>query len=178
VLAAIASFAAVALSSLPHGETLGMVRVGCIDGKLSINPLWTDIQSDKNKLNLTVAGHKDAVAMVEAGAEEVSEELMLQALELAHDTCKQIAEMIDELVQKAGKPKMAFTPPVHDPELVRRSRTSSAASCAPPRSPRAASRSAAPRPRPPRRRRARSSTRRPARRRRSRRRGTPRSAPS
>ena len=118
VLAAIASFAAVALSSLPHGATLGMVRIGCVDGKLSINPLWSEIQSDKNTLNLTVAGHKDAIVMVEAGAEEASEELMLQALELAHDTCKQIAEMVDELVAKAGKPKMAFTPPQHDAELV------------------------------------------------------------
>jgi polyribonucleotide nucleotidyltransferase len=118
VLAAIASFAALAISTVPNGRTLGMVRIGYVDGKLVVNPLWSQLQSDGNKLNLTVAGHADAVAMVEAGAKEVSEELMLEALQMAHETCKVIAEMIDELVEKAGKPKMAFTPPQNDPELV------------------------------------------------------------
>jgi polyribonucleotide nucleotidyltransferase len=71
VLAAIASFAALAISSVPNGRTLGMVRIGYVDGKLVVNPLWSQLQSENNKLNLTVAGHADAIAMVEAGAKEV-----------------------------------------------------------------------------------------------------------
>lgn len=118
VLAAIASFAALALSSVPHGRSLGMVRIGYADKKLVVNPLWTELQSDANRLNLTVAGHQDAIVMVEAGAKEIGEDVMLQALELAHDTCRQIADMVDELAAKAGKPKMEFTPPRRDPELV------------------------------------------------------------
>jgi polyribonucleotide nucleotidyltransferase len=118
VLAAIASFAALALSSVPHGRSLGMVRIGYADKKLVVNPLWTELQSDANRLNLTVAGHQDAIVMVEAGAKEIGEDVMLQALELAHETCRQIADMVDELAAKAGKPKMAFTPPRRDPELV------------------------------------------------------------
>ena len=57
ILAAIASFAALAVSSLPHGRSLGMVRMGYIHDELVVNPTWSQLQSDENKLNLTVAGH-------------------------------------------------------------------------------------------------------------------------
>ena len=118
VIAAIASFAALALSSLPHGKSLGMVRIGHVDGKLVVNPTWTQIQSDANRLNLTVAGHDEAIVMVEAGAKEVDEATMLEALELAHEVVREIVGMVEELMQKAGKPKMAFTPPEVDKALV------------------------------------------------------------
>ncbi|MCA8949629.1 MAG: polyribonucleotide nucleotidyltransferase, partial [Planctomycetes bacterium] len=117
ILAAVASFAALALSSLPHGRTLGMVRIGMVGGELVVNPTWTQLQGDDNRLNLTVAGHEDAIAMVEAGAKEVSEDTILEALELAHDTIREIVEMIEELVAKAGKPKMDFEPPKVDETL-------------------------------------------------------------
>ncbi|MCC7397694.1 MAG: polyribonucleotide nucleotidyltransferase [Planctomycetes bacterium] len=117
VVAAIASFAALALSSLPHGMPLGMVRIGCLGDKLTINPLWSELQSADNRLNLTVAGHKDAIVMVEAGAKEISEETMVEALDLAHRTVQEIVEMVEELAQKAGKPKMAYTPPARDEQL-------------------------------------------------------------
>ena len=117
VVAAIASFASLAVSSLPHGQSLGMVRIGCVDDELVVNPLWSDLQSENNSLNLTVAGHADAVVMVEAGAKEVSEETMLEALELAHETVREIVGMIEELVAAAGKPKMEFTPPEPDSDL-------------------------------------------------------------
>jgi len=118
VLAAIASFAALAVSSLPHGRSLGMVRMGYIDGKVVVNPTWTELQSDANKLNLTVAGHSDAVVMVEAGAKEVSEDVVLDALAEAHEVIKEIVEMVEELAAKAGKPKMDFDAPVSDDKLV------------------------------------------------------------
>jgi polyribonucleotide nucleotidyltransferase len=118
VVAAIASFAALALSSLPHGRSLGMVRIGFENDKLIVNPLWSTLQSEANKLNLTVAGHDEAIMMVEAGAKEVAEATMLEALELAHEVVREIAGMIDELVAKAGKPKMAFTPPQVDQALI------------------------------------------------------------
>ncbi|MFM1873433.1 MAG: polyribonucleotide nucleotidyltransferase, partial [Planctomycetota bacterium] len=118
VVAAVASFAALAISSVPHGTSLGMVRIGLKDDSLQVNPLWASIQSPDNKLNLTVAGSDEAVVMVEAGAKEVSEETMLQALELAHKTVREIVGMVEELREKAGKPKMAFSPPKHDEKLV------------------------------------------------------------
>ena len=117
ILAAIASFAALAVSSLPHGRSLGMVRMGYVDGELVVNPTWTQLQSEENKLNLTVAGHSDAVVMVEAGAKEVKEDVVLEALAEAHEVIKEIVEMVEELAEKAGKPKMDFEAPVADTKL-------------------------------------------------------------
>ncbi|MCA8973880.1 MAG: polyribonucleotide nucleotidyltransferase, partial [Planctomycetes bacterium] len=117
VLAAVASFAALALSSLPHGRTLGMVRIGLVDDKLVVNPLWSQSQSESCKLNLTVAGHSDAIVMVEAGAKEVGESKMIEALEMAREVAREIVDMIEELRAKAGKPKMEFTPPQVDAKV-------------------------------------------------------------
>ncbi|MEC7726192.1 MAG: polyribonucleotide nucleotidyltransferase, partial [Planctomycetota bacterium] len=117
ILAAIASFAALAVSSLPHGRSLGMVRMGYVDGDLVVNPTWTQLQSEENKLNLTVAGHSDAVVMVEAGAKEVKEDVVLEALAKAHEVIKEVVEMVEELAEKAGKPKMEFEAPVADTKL-------------------------------------------------------------
>ncbi|MFT4842470.1 MAG: polyribonucleotide nucleotidyltransferase [Planctomycetota bacterium] len=118
VIAAIASFAALAVSSLPHGRSLGCVRMGYINDKVVINPVWSELQSDENKLNLTVCGHSDAVVMVEAGAKEVKEEVVLKALGEAHKVIKVIVEMIEELTALAGKPKMEFEAPVRDEKLI------------------------------------------------------------
>jgi polyribonucleotide nucleotidyltransferase len=119
VAAAIASFAALALSSIPHGRTLGMCRIGLRDEKLLVNPTWSVLQSPENRLNLTVAGHEDAIVMVESGAKEVSEEVMLEALQLGHKIAGEIAAMIEELRQKAGRPKKAFEPPKRDAALLK-----------------------------------------------------------
>ena len=118
VIAAIASFAALAVSSLPHGRTLGCVRMGYVNDEIVINPEWTTLQSDENKLNLTVSGHSDAVVMVEAGAKEVKESIVLEALAKAHEVIKVIVEMIDELVGMAGKPEMEYDVPVVDKKLI------------------------------------------------------------
>ncbi len=117
VVAAIASFAALAVSSLPHGRSLGCVRMGYINDEIVINPLWSQLQSEENKLNLTVCGHSDAVVMVEAGAKEIKEPIVLKALSKAHEVIKVIVEMIEELAEMAGKPKMSFEAPVKDEKL-------------------------------------------------------------
>ena len=118
VIAAIASFAALAVSSLPHGRSLGCVRMGYINDKIVINPVWSELQSDENKLNLTVCGHSDAVVMVEAAAKEVKEDVVLKALGEAHKVIKIIVEMIEELTALAGKEKMEFDAPVRDEKLI------------------------------------------------------------
>jgi len=118
ILAAVASFAALAVSSLPHGRTLGCVRMGYINDEIVINPEWTDLQSEESRLNLTVSGHSDAVVMVEAGAKEVKESVVLEALAKAHEVIKVIVEMIDELAEMAGKPEMEYDVPVVDKKLV------------------------------------------------------------
>ncbi len=117
ILAAVGSFAALAISSIPHQQHLGAVRIGMVDGKFVVNPGWSVVKSDACTLNLTMAGHKDAVVMVEAGADEATEETMLEAFNLGHQVCIEIAELIDELVQHAGKPKVEFTPPEKDEKL-------------------------------------------------------------
>ncbi len=117
-LAAIASFAAIAISSIPNTKTLGMCRIGLIDDELVINPTWSQLQSEENQLNLTVSAHDDAIVMVEAGAKQVAESVMLEALELGHEVAREIAAMIDELVAICGREKIEVTPPERDEKLV------------------------------------------------------------
>ncbi len=117
VVAAIGSFAALAVSSIPHQEHLGACRIGMIDGKFIINPTWTQVKSAENDLTLTLAGHKDAIVMVEAGANEVEEDVILEALRCGKDVCAEVAELVTTLVKEAGKEKMEFTPPKRDEEL-------------------------------------------------------------
>ncbi len=119
VLAAVGSFASVAVSSIPHERNLGCARIGLVGDKLLVNPTWSVIKSPECKLNLTVAGHKDALVMVEAGANEISEDVMLEALHLGHQVCRDIAEMVDELVKHAGKEKMEVQVPERNQQLDR-----------------------------------------------------------
>jgi polyribonucleotide nucleotidyltransferase len=119
VVAAIACFAALAISSIPHGRTLGMCRIGLRDDKLIVNPTWSVVQSPENQLNLTVTAHEDAVVMVEAGAKEVPEAKMLEALELGHKVSAQVVELIEQLRAKAGRVKKEFKPPQRDAVLVK-----------------------------------------------------------
>ncbi len=117
--AAIASFAALALSSIPHRKLLGACRIGLVGEKLLVNPTWSVVQSEQNLLSLTVAAHRDAVVMVEAGARQVKEDVLVEAIELGHRVCREIVELIEELVAKAGKPKQEFAAPSRDEQLVR-----------------------------------------------------------
>jgi len=99
----IASSSALAISDIPFRGPIGAVRIGLIDGKYIINPDHTELET--TKLNLVVAGTADAIMMVEGGANELTEEQMLEALETAHREIKKIVALVNELAAKVGKPK-------------------------------------------------------------------------
>ncbi len=103
IMAMLGSSVAIATSDIPWDGPTGSVRVGMVDGEFIINP--TLEQREKSVMNLTVAGTKDAIMMVEAGAEEVPESVMLDAILFAHEEIKKIVEFIDEIVAEVGKEK-------------------------------------------------------------------------
>jgi polyribonucleotide nucleotidyltransferase len=103
VLAITGASAALALSSIPQTRTLAGVRVGFADGDFIVNPTFE--QRKRSTLDLVVAGSKDGIVMVEAGAKEVPEAQMVEALERAHAAIKEIVAGIDALAAQAGKSK-------------------------------------------------------------------------
>ena len=112
VMAMIGSSVALAISDIPWDGPTGSVRVGRVDGEFVINP--TLEQREVSDINLTVAGTGEAIMMVEAGAEEVPESVMLDAIFYAHEEIKKLVAFIDEVVAEVGKPKMdinLITPP-------------------------------------------------------------------
>src|SRR5712692_7857682 len=108
VLAINGASAALCLSGIPFDGPVGAVRVGLIDGKFIANP--TTSQQAASSLELVIAGTEDAILMVEAGAKEVSEEIMLDALAFGHAECKRLAKSQKELAAEAGKPRWTFDP--------------------------------------------------------------------
>ena len=114
LLAMIGSSAALAISEAPFSGPTGSVAVGMVDGEYVINP---DVaQREKSRLSLTVAGTKDAVMMVEAGANEISEDEMLGAILFAHEEIKKIVAFLSEIEAEIGKEKME--PVVYHPDDV------------------------------------------------------------
>jgi len=105
VLGMLGASAALTLSEIPFMGPAGAVRVGKVGDKLIINP--STEQMEQSELDIVVAGTKDAVMMVEAGADEVAEEVILEAIELAHRRIKDLIKLQEELAKLAGKPKMA-----------------------------------------------------------------------
>jgi polyribonucleotide nucleotidyltransferase len=104
VLAITGASAALALSEIPFEKTIAGVRIGLVGGTYIVNPTFQ--QRKESKLDLIVAGSKDGLVMVEAGAREVTEEQVVQALETAHAAIKEIVAAIDDLAREAGKKKM------------------------------------------------------------------------
>jgi polyribonucleotide nucleotidyltransferase len=104
ILAINGASAALMISPLPFMGPVGAVRIGLIDDQLAINPTLPELEED-SKMDLIVVGTKDGLTMVEAGAEEVPEELLLEALELAHGEIKKLCEAQEELRREVGKPK-------------------------------------------------------------------------
>ncbi len=110
ILSIIGASAALSLSELPFEGPIGAVRIGMIDGELIVNP--TNEQEKKSQLKLVLAGTAESVTMVEAGAGDIPEAKMLEALNLGHSVVKEICALINELVDKAGrKEKIQVTPP-------------------------------------------------------------------
>lgn len=103
IMAMVGASVAIATSDIPWEGPIAAVRVGRVDGRFIINP--TLEQREQSDINLTVAGTKEAIMMVEAGADEVPEDVMLDAIFFGHDEIKKLVEFIDEIVAEVGKPK-------------------------------------------------------------------------
>ena len=108
VLAMNGASAALAISGIPFSGPVGAVRVGLVDGQFIANP--TTAEQEASQIELIVAGTEEAVLMVEAGAKEVSEDKMLEAIAFGHEQCRRLARIQKDLVAQAGKPRWAFDP--------------------------------------------------------------------
>jgi polyribonucleotide nucleotidyltransferase len=115
ILAMNGASAALCLSGIPFDGPVGAVRVGLVEGKLIANP--TAAQKKTSSLELVIAATEDAVLMVEAGASEISEEAMLEAIAFGHAECKKLARAQRDLVQRAGKPRWTVEASAHNGEL-------------------------------------------------------------
>src|SRR5437773_9917762 len=113
VLAITGASAALAVSEVPFEKTIAGVRIGLVDGKYIVNPTFK--QRKESKLDLVVAGSKDGLVMVEAGAKEVTEEQVVEALSQAHAAIKQNIAGIDEMAKGAGKKKLVVDRKIIDP---------------------------------------------------------------
>jgi polyribonucleotide nucleotidyltransferase len=119
ILGMIASFAALHVSNIPFQYPLGAIRVGYIDQQLVCFPPDAS-KRGVSGLDLVVAGHRDGLCMVEAGAKELPEATIIDALELAWTEIKKICAMLEELRERAGKPKEEFAAPTVDAALASR----------------------------------------------------------
>jgi polyribonucleotide nucleotidyltransferase len=115
VLAITGASAALAISEIPFERTVAGVRVGLVDNEYVINPTYSERK--KSALDLIVAGTRDGIVMVEAGAKEVSEAQVVGALEAAHAAIKQIVTGIEELKAAAGKKKIVVAAKAIAPEF-------------------------------------------------------------
>jgi polyribonucleotide nucleotidyltransferase len=116
VLAMNGASAALMVSQIPLPTPVGAVRIGKVDGNFVVNPNEADLV-DNTELDLIVAGTEDAILMVEAGANEVPEAEILDALDIAHQEIKKLCQVQRELAEKAGKPKLEVQVPQVDAEL-------------------------------------------------------------
>ena len=114
-LSIIGASTALYLSTLPFTEPIAAVRVGLVDGSYIINPSYTELE--KSRLNLVVAGTASGVTMVEAGANEVSEEVMIEAIAFGHDAVKQIVGLEQQLYEIIKPEKMQFEGAAKDAEI-------------------------------------------------------------
>ncbi len=114
VLSILASSASLFVSNVPFHGPVGAVRMGYIDGVLVVNP--TAEERKKSLMDIVVAGTDDSITMVEGESKEISEELLIQALEVAHTAIHKLCAAQKELAAKVGRPKMAFTAADRDNE--------------------------------------------------------------
>src|SRR5215469_14837038 len=103
---------ALAISDIPFQGPIGAVRVGLVDGQFIINPTYSEIRD--GLLNLMVVGSANAIVMIEAGAKEVKEDTVVDAIEFAHGEIRKICAAIDELRARSGKPKREVQKPEFD----------------------------------------------------------------
>ena len=107
-----AASAALHVSNIPFLGPIGAVRVGLIDGQFTVNPTYNEMR--ESLLNIMVVGTSEGIVMIESGAKEVKEETVVDAIEFGHTEIKKICAAINDLRQKAGKPKRVVQPPEFD----------------------------------------------------------------
>ena len=117
VVGMVAGSAALYLSPIPFMNPISAVRVGLVEGKLVTNPTYTEMKA--SQLNLVVAASEEAIVMVEAAAQAVSEETILEAIQHAHGEIKRIIEALKELYAKMGIQKAEVKAPVEDAAVAR-----------------------------------------------------------
>ncbi len=117
ILAMNGASAALMISDIPLATPVGAVRIGKVDGNFVINPNEQDLLENTD-LDLIVAGTEQAILMVEAGANEIPEAEILDALDIAHTEIKKLCALQRELAEKVGKPKLEIVVPSVDPGLL------------------------------------------------------------
>ena len=116
VAAAIGVSTAIAISDIPWAGPISSVNVGLVDGEIVINP--TLEQREKTDLNLTVSSTEDLVAMIEAGANEIDDDLMFDSSMAGHEANKEVVKIINGIVAEIGKEKFEFESNDPDPEIM------------------------------------------------------------
>ena len=106
IAAMIGTSAALCISGIPFNGPIGGIVMGLVDGEVVINP--TEAQRAKSDMYVTLAGTKDKITMIEAGAKEVPDDVMLGAIIKGHGTIKKICDFISEIAAEVGKPKFAY----------------------------------------------------------------------
>ena len=107
IAAMIGSSIALIISDIPFVDTMSSVSIGYCDGELVVNP--TAAQRDSSRLNLTVSSTKEKVMMIEAGADEIPDDVMLDAIKLAHKVNGEVIDFINDIHAKEGKPLQEYT---------------------------------------------------------------------
>ncbi len=115
IVAMIGSSIALSISDIPFKEPTGAVLLGLINGEFIINP--NSEERENSDIHLIVSGTKDAIMMVEAGANEISEELMLEGMLAAHKEIQDLCDFIGDIVEESGKEKQEYTVYMPDEEL-------------------------------------------------------------
>ena len=115
VCAMIGASAALSISDIPFGGPTAAVNVGYVDNQIIINP--TLEQRERSRLNLTVAGTLEKITMIEAGADEIPNDTMLEAIKQAHVEIKKICNFISDIKAEIGKPKFEYKSFATDPEV-------------------------------------------------------------
>lgn len=116
--AMLASSLAVSISKIPFNGPIAGVKVGRVDGKFVINP--TPEQLERSELDLTVAGTKDAINMVESSAKQVSEDIMLEALMFGHKAVKELIKFEEKIIKEIGEEKMEYETLTPDKGMIER----------------------------------------------------------
>jgi polyribonucleotide nucleotidyltransferase len=116
ILAVNAASAALMISDIPWQGPVGAVRIGRVDGQFVVNPTYKEME--ESDLDLRLAGTRDAILMVECGASEISEQVMIAALEFGHQSIQPVIAVQEQMAAEIGKPKRAYPPFALDESLI------------------------------------------------------------